>query len=80
MDFDFCPELRNILTMQILTLKDNPSEDVPEDRQGKMLIHTEYSLLSMLADQDGVVHHYGLFQVSLSLYMYISLYIDIHYL
>lgn len=40
------------------------SEELPEDRQGKMLIHTEYSLLSMLQDQDGVIHHHGLFQVS----------------
>ena len=29
-----------------------------------MLLHTEYSLLSLLHTQDGVVHHHGLFQVS----------------
>lgn len=28
-----------------------------------MLLHTEYSLLSLLHNQDGVVHHHGLFQV-----------------
>lgn len=28
-----------------------------------MLLHTEYSLLSLLHTQDGVVHHHGLFQV-----------------
>ncbi|XP_068121549.1 serine/threonine-protein kinase 40 isoform X3 [Hyperolius riggenbachi] len=27
-----------------------------------MLLHTEYSLLSLLHNQDGVVHHHGLFQ------------------
>lgn len=48
--------------LKILTLKDDLSEELPEDRQGKMLIHTEYSLLSMLQDQDGVIHHHGLFQ------------------
>ena len=31
------------------------------DRQGRMLLHTEYSLLSLLADQRGVAHHHGLF-------------------
>ncbi|KAL1777400.1 serine Serine/Serine/threonine-protein kinase 40 [Sigmodon hispidus] len=31
-----------------------------------MLLHTEYSLLSLLHTQDGVVHHHGLFQVSAS--------------
>lgn len=29
-----------------------------------MLLHTEYSLLSLLPNQDGVVHHHGLFQVN----------------
>lgn len=29
-----------------------------------MLLHTEYSLLSLLHNQDGVVHHHGLFQVN----------------
>lgn len=28
-----------------------------------MLLHTEYSLLSLLKDQEGVVHHHGLFKV-----------------
>ena len=27
-----------------------------------MLLHTEYSLLSLLKDQEGVVHHHGLFK------------------
>ena len=31
------------------------------DRQGRMLLHTEYSLLSLLSDQPGVAHHHGFF-------------------
>lgn len=34
-----------------------------DERQGKMLLHTEFSLLSLLQDQDGVIHHRGLFSV-----------------
>lgn len=48
-------------TIKILTLSD-PSEETQDDRQGKMLLHTEYSLLSLLHNQDGVVHHHGLFK------------------
>lgn len=32
-----------------------------DDRQGRMLLHTEYALLSLLSDQLGVAHHHGLF-------------------
>lgn len=50
---------------QILTLEEraDSSGETQEERQGKMLLHTEYSLLSLLHNQDGVVHHHGLFQV-----------------
>lgn len=50
---------------QILTLEErvDTSGETQEERQGKMLLHTEYSLLSLLHNQDGVVHHHGLFQV-----------------
>lgn len=48
-------------TIKILTIQ-NPQEESQEDRQGKMLLHTEYSLLSLLHDQDGVVHHHGIFK------------------
>lgn len=48
-------------TIKILTLSD-PAEETQDDRQGKMLLHTEYSLLSLLHNQDGVVHHHGLFK------------------
>lgn len=30
-----------------------------------MLLHTEYSLLSLLSNQENVVHHHGFFKVSL---------------
>lgn len=51
--------------MQILTLEERGDQGIEsqEERQGKMLLHTEFSLLSLLHTQDGVVHHHGLFQV-----------------
>lgn len=57
--FSFCASL------QILTLEERGEQGLEsqEERQGKMLLHTEYSLLSLLHTQDGVVHHHGLFQV-----------------
>ncbi|RXM96752.1 Serine/threonine-protein kinase 40 [Acipenser ruthenus] len=50
--------------LKILTLEERGEKgaETQEERQGKMLLHTEYSLLSLLHDQDGVVHHHGLFQ------------------
>lgn len=52
--------------LKILTLEERGDQGVEsqEERQGKMLLHTEYSLLSLLHTQDGVAHHHGLFQVS----------------
>lgn len=47
--------------LKILTLRD-AGEETQDDRQGKMLLHTEYSLLSLLRNQEGVIHHYGLFK------------------
>jgi hypothetical protein len=49
-------------TLKILSMED-PSHESQDHRQGKMLMHTEYSLLSLLHDQQGVVHHHGLFKV-----------------
>ena len=48
-------------TLKLLTMRDadRNSQDI---KQGKMLIHTEFSLLSLLHDQEGVVHTHGLFQ------------------
>ncbi|XP_069696005.1 serine/threonine-protein kinase par-1-like [Periplaneta americana] len=48
-------------TLKILTLRDG-EEETQDDRQGKMLLHTEYSLLSLLHNQDGVIHHHGFFK------------------
>ncbi|VVC95041.1 unnamed protein product [Leptidea sinapis] len=48
--------------IKILTLKNEGQPETQDDRQGKMLLHTEYSLLSLLEDQDGVVHHHGLYK------------------
>ncbi|XP_028157865.1 serine/threonine-protein kinase 40-like [Ostrinia furnacalis] len=48
--------------VKILTLKNEGQAETQDDRQGKMLLHTEYSLLSLLKDQDGVIHHHGLFK------------------
>lgn len=50
--------------IKILTLRNEGQTETQDDRQGKMLLHTEYSLLSLLKDQDGVIHHHGLFKVS----------------
>ena len=46
--------------MLILKPLDQESQD---ERQGKMLLMTEYGLLSLLHDQKGVIHHHGLFKV-----------------
>ncbi|XP_068619700.1 serine/threonine-protein kinase 40-like [Battus philenor] len=48
--------------IKILTLRNEGQPESQDDRQGKMLMHTEYSLLSLLKDQEGVVHHHGLFK------------------
>lgn len=55
------------LFLKILTLEERGDKgmETQEERQGKMLLHTEYSLLSLLHNQEGVVHHHGLFQVGL---------------
>ncbi|XP_022089888.1 serine/threonine-protein kinase 40-like [Acanthaster planci] len=51
----------NFYSMKLLTLSEQGKES-NDERQGKMLLHTEYSLLSLLHNQEGVVHHHGLFQ------------------
>ena len=52
----------NNFFQQILSLKP-PSEETQDDRQGKMLLHTEYSLLTLLRGQQGVIQHHGLYKV-----------------
>ncbi|GAB6026129.1 Serine/threonine-protein kinase 40, variant 2 [Chamberlinius hualienensis] len=48
-------------SIKILTLQE-PKDETQDDRQGKMLLHAEYSLLSLLKNQDGVIHMHGLFK------------------
>ena len=48
--------------IKILTLPDDVTDETQDERQGRMLIHTEYSLLSLLSDMDGVIHCHGLFK------------------
>ncbi|KAG7309058.1 hypothetical protein JYU34_004938 [Plutella xylostella] len=48
--------------IKILTMRNEGQSETQDDRQGKMLLHTEYSLLSLLRDQDGVIHHHGLYK------------------
>ena len=50
---------------------EEPGKESQDDRQGKMLLHTEYSLLSLLHHQDGVVHHHGLFKVPIHHCLYL---------
>ncbi|XP_046688306.1 serine/threonine-protein kinase 40-like [Homalodisca vitripennis] len=52
-------------TLKILTLKGDGEVETQDERQGKMLLHTEYSLLSLLSNQEDVVHHHGFFKVNL---------------
>lgn len=48
------------MTLKVLTIStDNESID---DRQGKVLLHNERLILSLLNDQPGVIHHHGLFR------------------
>ncbi|XP_015609686.1 uncharacterized protein LOC107274739 isoform X2 [Cephus cinctus] len=49
-------------TIKILTFKDDNEYETQDDRQGKMLLHAEYSVLSLLQTQDGVIHHHGFFK------------------
>lgn len=40
------------------------SDETQDDKQGKMLLHTEHSLLSFLNGQPGIIREHGLFEVS----------------
>ncbi|XP_034252924.1 probable serine/threonine-protein kinase MARK-A [Thrips palmi] len=54
----------NFYTIKILTLLDGEKNEEREqdERQGKMLLHTEYSLLSLLKNEEGVVQHHDFFK------------------
>lgn len=57
--------LRIVCVLQILSYDVETEMVNKETQQGKTLLHTEYTLLSLLTDLDGVIHHHGLFCVSL---------------
>ncbi len=40
-------------------------KETPDDIQGKTLLHTEHSLLSLVKNEEGVIHEHGMFRVSL---------------
>lgn len=48
------------VTLKILTV--TQEGETNEDRQGKVLLHNEHLILSLLQDQRGVIHHRGLFK------------------
>lgn len=47
-----------------------------DERQGKMLLHTEYSLLSLLKNQEGVIQQHGMFSVCILNYYQLLLFIN----
>jgi len=49
--------------VQILTVKDPEEKETTDDIQGKILIHTEYTLLKVLQNHKGVVQQHGLYEV-----------------
>lgn len=53
----------NVNTEAIIPSQINDEKFLQDERQGKMLLHTEFSLLSLLQDQVGVIHHRGMFSV-----------------
>ena len=48
--------------MILKVLSTSSDGDSSEDRQGKVLLHNERLILSLLNDQPGVIHHHGLFR------------------
>ena len=46
--------------------------DSIEDNQGKVLLHNEHSILSILQDTPGVVRHHGLFKESQRIILVLS--------
>lgn len=47
--------------LKIVTLPHKKEDETYSQRQAKLLIYNEYSVLSLLRDQDGVIHHHGLY-------------------
>ena len=53
-----------IFQVKLLTLSSigkTPLEETQDERQGKMLLHTEHSLLSLLKGMEGVVQKHDFF-------------------
>lgn len=48
------------VTLKVLTISSD--SETNDDRQGKVLLHNERLILSLLSDQPGVIHHHGLFR------------------
>jgi serine/threonine-protein kinase 40 len=48
--------------MILKVLSTSSDGDSSDDRQGKVLLHNERLILSLLNDQPGVIHHHGLFR------------------
>ena len=46
--------------------------DSEEDNQGKVLLHNEYSMLTILQDTPGVIQHHGLFRESSRIILVLS--------
>lgn len=50
--------------LHLLSGGDTSKAAVINESQAKMLLHTEFSLLSLLQNQSGVIKHHGMFSVS----------------
>lgn len=48
------------ITLKVLTISTDVESS--DDRQGKVILHNERLILSLLNDQPGVIHHHGLFR------------------
>ncbi|XP_014232996.1 serine/threonine-protein kinase 40-like isoform X2 [Trichogramma pretiosum] len=49
-------------TLKILTLKDSLDQETEDDRQGKMLMHAEHSILGLLEHEQGVINKHEFFK------------------
>ncbi len=50
-----------LLTLSSVSVGRVPQEETQDERQGKMLLHTEHSLLSLLTGMEGVVQKHDFF-------------------
>ena len=62
--FGATPDSTNLLTLKILTVTRGAGAEESEDlRNGRLLLHNEYNILSLLQDIPGVAHHYGIHRI-----------------